>query len=203
MIAYCLSNVCLSSHPSWTAPSTYERAIMTSHLMSSPPPPKTAINGEKNCRFTAGLMRKLQESYRESLDVLMANAATPCKKAQAAALCDSFVRQPGDAAECRKCLSLCSLEINKKGIDKSAWGKLWSSSSTDPPSPKQDSAGQNRKTRMALCCLSAAIALGWLMSRCILRQRNAWHALHARCLGAACRVLWARCSTLPPTSKNF
>lgn len=93
--------------------------------------PKTAINGEKNC-----LTHKLQESCRESLDVLIANAATPCKKAQAAALCDSFIRQPGDAAECRKCLSLCSLEINKKGIDKSAGGNLWSSSGTDPPSPK-------------------------------------------------------------------
>lgn len=43
---------------------------MTSHLMSFFP--KTVINGEKNCRFTASLPHKLQESYGESLDVLMA-----------------------------------------------------------------------------------------------------------------------------------
>lgn len=41
---------------------------MTSHLMAFSP--KTVIDGEKGCKFTASLTHKLQESYGGSLGVL-------------------------------------------------------------------------------------------------------------------------------------
>jgi len=63
---------------------------MTSRLMPFFPP-KTVINGEKGCGFTAGLTHKLQESYRRSLDVLMATVPHLARKLRQL-YCVTFVK---------------------------------------------------------------------------------------------------------------
>lgn len=62
----------LSEHASQLNSSTHTQMSNNDFSFNVFFSPKTVINGEKSCRFTASLTHKLQESYRKSLDVLMA-----------------------------------------------------------------------------------------------------------------------------------